>query len=137
VSISIRTSEDLARLFSRDVSNMFFRVMDSVLEHNRTLHPDNVLALATSVAVYRAELLGRDPMPVDVEFVLSMLCWWPFKPPPSPEYREFVKTNIVTLLATGDAYGAAEAFSPTGLLLPIETLHQLMAAGGAHALLFR
>ena len=37
------------------------------------------LQLLAALGTQRADIYGRAPLPVDMEFIGAMVCWWPFK----------------------------------------------------------
>ncbi len=136
MTVSVGGLEDVAAVFTPQVADLLHQVLDHALEDDPDLHAEAVLDVATSIAVRRAELLGRAILPVDVEFVLSMICRWPFKPPPPSEYREYVDKHVRDALSNGDVYGVASEVLEVSLLLPIETLQAVVASGNGQ-ILFR
>lgn len=133
--MTTQTMEGFRRVFTPAVEDLFYRVVDTALGDESGYETETILGLATGVATHRAELLGRGLMPIDVEFVLSMFCKWPFKPPPPDDYREWVDQHLSpALVGKGDPYALQRAIPNVSLLLSIETLHQLLARGGGRML---
>jgi hypothetical protein len=80
------TANEAEAVFPPRTVDAFRRVLELVQEDNPQFDPSLVLDMATSVALKRATLLGREVIPLDVEFSLSVFCWWPLKPPPTREF---------------------------------------------------
>jgi hypothetical protein len=57
----------------------------------------DVLAGSTKLALRRAELLRREAIPLDVEYVLAMWCWWPFKPELADDARVLLRKRRLEL----------------------------------------
>jgi hypothetical protein len=124
MTLGVEPRSEAASLFTPAVAEMFTRVLDMQAEvESRAAGSEESLAMATSLAVRRAELLGRPVFPLDVEFMLSMWRHWPFKPPPPGDYREFVAYSIEPLIANLDAYGLASAIHSAALVMPFEALY--------------
>ncbi|WP_435611783.1 hypothetical protein [Streptomyces sp. bgisy159] len=71
-----------------------------------------VLEAGVHLGNRRAALLGRAMYPIDVEFALSVMCWWPFKPPVSDMYLEAAqrfRREVIRNSATLDHHVPDEA----------------------------
>jgi hypothetical protein len=127
---------DIGGLFGQDVVDMFYKMLEPAQAERPGVDVGNVLNIATSLGVTRSEYLERPPMPHDVGFVLSIFCWYPLKPPSSQEYRDFSRDHLDPLLARGDLDAVTRTIVPVSLMLPIETLHRIIAAPYGRQMLF-
>ena len=76
--------EDLRELFITIVSH-------TVLRHENV---DDVVEGAYALGERRAELLGREFSPGDdVAYVLSIFCWWPFKPSLTADSIQYLQSS--------------------------------------------
>ncbi len=94
----------------------FARLIEPELQEGENLQ--DVLAGSASLGLKRARLLERNALPMDIEFALALLCWWPFKPKPGPAAANALYTTRRRLFT-----GAGQ--SPVELLelpVPVEVL---------------
>lgn len=77
--------------FSNRLMAAFGDVIAPQLQDGESLA--DVLAGSAKLAVRRAELLQRETMPVDMEYVLAMWCWWPFKPELTDDARSRLRAR--------------------------------------------
>lgn len=74
-----------------DELNRPFNLASVRREMNQTLQPGDDPEAALAGGVYlanrRASVLRRLADQPDLEYVLAIFCWWPFKTPPAPDVR--------------------------------------------------
>lgn len=59
---------------------------------------DDAINLGFMLGSERASNLERPVTVFDLELALSGLCWWPLKPPPSPDYEQIARETRWQLL---------------------------------------
>lgn len=70
-----------------------------VLENEPPNHVEEIVNSCWKMGTLRAQLLERDFLPYeDPVYILSLFCWWPFKPPVTSEYRVTIrrKWNMIS-----------------------------------------
>jgi hypothetical protein len=63
---------------------------DVLLYGMRKRQPDvgeEALQLLGDLVGLRTQQLDRMPLPLDLEVMASILCWWPLKTPPPPQFE--------------------------------------------------
>lgn len=91
-----------------------------------------ILVAAYSLGVKRADLLQRGVEPSDVEYALSILCHWPFKPQGIGEIvaqTRAVSQHAAQEAIRGDARELDRLVPDFMLLLSTERLHELQDRG--------
>jgi hypothetical protein len=122
MTVEAESASYTAEIFTPDIANVFLGVLRTSSEDKPELDLRQLLDIATSFAVHRAELLGRQPIPSDVEYVLTIFCRWPLKPPPSADYRSVVQERLETALIEGDLNALTNSILEVALVLSIEML---------------
>jgi hypothetical protein len=132
MTVGVDAPSELGSVFPPTVAQAFTRVLEQTLEGQTNLDTALILDAATSLGLRRAELLERRVIPPDVEYVLTIWCWWPLKIPPPDSYRDVVDMRIRRPLIQGDVYAASNAILEVGLVLPIDLMHRAVAEGRAN-----
>ena len=94
---------------------------------------DDVLSGSVALATHRADLLGRAPLPVDVEFVLTLFCWWPLKPEIPRDAAEQLyrfRRRLFAGAATSAPRRLLGAVSSEVLMLSLDQLQQAQQSEG-------
>jgi hypothetical protein len=123
------TGSEAETVFPPRTVEAFRLVLGLVQEENPQFDPSLVLDMATSMALRRATLLGREVVPLDVEFSLSVLCWWPLKPPPAQEFQERVHSRLQPAVENRDVYLLEQTIGEMTLMLSPENLYRLQEEG--------
>jgi hypothetical protein len=77
----------------------------------------------------RAEALGRELRPIDVEFGLALLCKWPIKPEVHPDLLAQMDESREAIVALASE-GAAIDIDPELLILRLDELHDRLETEG-------
>jgi hypothetical protein len=123
------TDADIEQVFPPRVVNAFRRTLEVVQEEDPQFELSLTLDMATSLALKRSQLLGREVMPLDVEFALSIFCWWPLKPPASQEFQERVRSRSQSAFRQRNLLELERLVPATVLMLSPESLYHLQTEG--------
>jgi hypothetical protein len=116
--------------FRDEIVHAFAMTLEPRLRAKESL-PD-VLSGGFALAVRRAQLLGRQVVPLDAEFAFSLFCWWPFKREPKPGMSERladIRAPLFRGAALADLTALEEAVPDSTLMLSHEDLYQLQQHG--------
>lgn len=110
---------------------LFGRIIAERLQEDEDIA--DVLVGSSRLARRRSDLLGREVLPLDVEYVLAMLCWWPMKPEVSDQVvkalRQF-RGPLFSGVAADPAMDRLDEIPDAALTLSIEELYELQRSGG-------
>lgn len=77
------------REMDEQATALFRTGFESRLVGNETF--EYAMDLTFDVAALRSPFFSRTTSHLDMEVVAAVLCWWPLKPPPSPQYEERIR----------------------------------------------